>query len=125
MEKPLFWTGSSQRDLRDFPDEVKRVMGFALWQAQAGGKHVSARPLKGFGGGGVLELVEDDDGSTYRAVYTVKFAGAVYVLHAFQKKSTRGISTPKREIDLVKQRLRDAEAHYLGGRNEEGSGRER
>lgn len=87
-------------------------MGFALRRAQTGGKHIDAKPLKGFGGAGVLEIVENDDGNTYRAVYTVKFAGVVYVLHAFQKKSTKGIATPQREIDLVKERLRRAEEHY-------------
>ena len=111
-DKPLFWTASALDDLREFPDAVKRVMGFALRQAQVGGKHVDAKPLKGFGGAGVLEIVEDDDGNTYRAIYTVKFAKAVYVLHAFQKKSTKGVSTPKREIDLIVQRLKRAEEHY-------------
>jgi phage-related protein len=108
-DKPLFWTASALDDLQGFPDAVKRVMGFALRQAQTGGKHIDAKPLKGFGGAGVLEIVEDDDGNTYRAIYTVKFAKAVYVLHAFQKKST---STPKREIDLIVQRLKRAEEHY-------------
>lgn len=111
-DKPLFWIGSSLDDLREFPEEVKRVMGFALWRAQEGRKHVNAKPLKGFGSAGVLEVVEDDHGGAYRAVYTVKFAGAVYVLHAFQKKSTKGIATPKREIDLIIERLKRAEEHY-------------
>jgi phage-related protein len=88
--KPLFWVGSALKDLRAFPIAVRRQMGFALYLSQAGGKHVDARPLKGFGGAGVLEIVEDYDGETYRAVYTVKFAGAVYTLHAFQKKSKKG-----------------------------------
>jgi phage-related protein len=87
-------------------------MGFALWQAQRGGKHADAKVLKGFGGGGVLEVVEDHEGSTYRAVYTVKFSGAVYVLHAFQKKSKKGIKTPQREIELIRKRLKTAEEHY-------------
>ena len=88
--KPLFWIGSSRKDLRGFPLEVRHVAGFALWCAQTGQKHPDAKVLKGFGGAGVLEVVEDHDGNTYRAVYTVKFAGVVYMLHAFQKKSTRG-----------------------------------
>ncbi len=112
QNKPLFWIGSSLDDLREFPEDTIRVMGFALRRAQDGGKHVSAKPLKGFGGAGVMEIVEDDDGNTYRAVYTVKFAGVIYVLHAFQKKSTKGISTPKHEIDLIKERLKRAEEHY-------------
>ncbi len=95
--KPLLWLGSSRADLREFPDDVCHSMGFALWQAQRGRKHGDANVLKGFGGAGVLEVVEDHDGNTYRAVYTVKFAGAVYVLHAFQKKSKKGIKTPVAE----------------------------
>jgi phage-related protein len=111
-DKPLFWVASALDDLREFPDEVKCIMGFALRRAQAGGKHIAAKPLKGFGSAGVLEIVEDNDGNAYRAIYTVKFAGAIYVLHAFQKKSTKGISTPKREIDLIRERLKRAEEHY-------------
>lgn len=121
--KPLFWVGPSLDDLREFPEGVRRVMGFALRRAQDGGKHISAKPLRGFGGSGVLEIVEEDDGSAYRAVYTVKFAGAVYVLHAFQKKSTKGVATPKREIDLIGERLRRAEEHYSGW-HEKGCGHE-
>ena len=112
MPKPLFWVGSSKEDLREFPEEVRLTMGFALWQAQRGGKHADAKPLKGFGGAGVLEIVEDHDASTYRTVYTVRLAGAVYVLHAFQKKSKRGVKTPPQEMDLVKRRLKAAEANY-------------
>jgi phage-related protein len=82
--KPLFWIAGSKRDLRQFPEDVKDVMGFALYRAQMGSKHSAAKPLKGFGGAGVLEIVVDDSGSTFRGVYTVKFAGAVYVLDAFQ-----------------------------------------
>ena len=107
--KPLFWVGSSKRDLKGFPLAIRRMMGFALFQAQAGGKHMDAKPLKGFGGAGVLEVVADLEGSTFRAVYTVKFAGAVYVLHAFQKKSKAGIATPRRDLELIRQRLREAE----------------
>ena len=85
--KPVFWIASSRKDLRRFPKGVRQTFGQALFDAQTGGKHADAKPLKGFHGAGVLEVIEDADGSTYRAVYTVKFAGAVYVLHAFQKKS--------------------------------------
>ena len=114
--KPLYWIGSSQEDLKAFPKEVCRVMGFALRQAQGGGKHIDAKPLKGFKGAGVLEVVDDFDGDTYRSVYTVKLAGAVYVLHAFQKKSKKGIKTPKGEIELVEQRLKLAKEHYKSWR---------
>lgn len=110
--KRLFWVGSCLEDLRRFPEEVKDVIGFALHLAQTGGKHPDAKPLKGFGGAGVLEIVEDHVGDTYRAVYTVRFAGAVYALHAFQKKSKHGIATPKKEVDLVTTRLKAAEADY-------------
>jgi phage-related protein len=87
-------------------------MGFALWQAQTGEKHVDAKPLKGFGGAGVLEVVEGHEGSTYRGVYTVKLAGAVYVLHAFRKKADRGVKTPKADLDLIRKRLKAAEGHH-------------
>ena len=107
--KPLVFVGSSQDDLSAFPAEVKRVMGFALRTAQEGGKHPDAKPLKGYKGAGVLEIVDDHDGDTYRAVYTVKLAGRVYLLHAFQKKSNKGIDIPKHERDLIKARLKDAE----------------
>jgi phage-related protein len=110
--KPLFWVGSSQGDLRRFPDEVQDVMGYGLYLAQIGGKHPDAKPLKGFGGANVLEIVDDWDGDTYRAVYVVRLAGAVYVLHAFQKKARKGIATPKRDLDLIRIRLRQAEDHY-------------
>lgn len=88
------------------------MMGFALFQAQVGEKHVDAKPLKSFGGASVLEIVEDHAGSAFRAVYTVRFAGAVYVLHAFQKKSKKGVKTPKGELDLMRKRLKAAEEHY-------------
>ena len=110
--KTIFWVGSSLEDLRAFPDEVKRIVGFALHLAQVGRKHPSAKPLKGFSSAGVLEIVEDHVGDTYRAVYTVRLAKAVYVLHAFQKKSKTGIKTPAKEIDLVRDRLKRAEDHY-------------
>ncbi len=110
--KPIFWVASSRKDVRAFPKGVRQTVGQALFDAQTGGKHPDAKPLKGFKGAGVLEVVEDDDGSAYRAVYTVKFAGVVYVLHAFQKKSKRGIKTPPEEIEKVKARLKLAEGDY-------------
>jgi len=110
--KPLFWVGSSKKDLKGFPDPVQDACGFALWLAQTGQKHLDAKPLKGFKGAGVLEVVADHRGNTYRAVYTVRFAKAVYVLHAFQKKSKKGMKTPKQEIALVEKRLKTAEEHY-------------
>ena len=110
--KPIEWIGSSLKDLRAFPEEVKDVMGVALDVAQQGEKHETTKPLQGFGGAGVLEVIDDFDGDTYRAVYTVKFKAVVYVLHAFQKKSKKGVSTPKEEIDLVKKRFKSAEEHY-------------
>jgi phage-related protein len=110
--KHVHWVGSSKADLSAFPDDVRRRVGGALWDAQIGQKAPFVKPLKGFGGGGVLEVVDDFDGETYRAVYTVRFPEVVYVLHAFQKKSTRGIQTPKREIELIRQRLRRAGEEY-------------
>ena len=109
---PVIWIGSAKRDLRAFPDEVKDSVGFALYVAQQGGKHPDAKPLRGFGSAGVLEIVEDHKGDTYRAVYTVRLAGRVYVLHAFQKKSKSGIETPRAEINLVKSRLKRAEEEH-------------
>jgi phage-related protein len=109
QEKPLEWIGSSFKDLLTLPREVIQVFGFALSLAQAGEKHESAKVLKGFGGAGVLEVVESDIGGTYRAVYTVKFAEAVFVLHCFQKKSKSGIATPKPDMDLIHARLKQAE----------------
>jgi phage-related protein len=106
--KPLKWIGSSKEDLLQFPDEVRKAMGHALHLAQINLKPLNAKPLRGFGGASVLEVVEDHDGSTYRAVYTVKFQGTVYVLHVFQKKSKKGIATPKHDIDLIKARLKTA-----------------
>ncbi len=103
--KPLRWVGRAKDDLLAFPDEVRKEFGYAFYVAQRGGRHPAAKPLKGFGGAGVMEIVEDHVGDTYRAVYTVRFAEAIYVLHAFQKKATRGIATPKREIDLIRMRL--------------------
>jgi phage-related protein len=110
--KPVEWIGSSRRDLRSFPKEVRRVMGQAIDDAQLGAEHPAVKALKGFGGRGVLEMVDDFDSDTFRAVYTVRFADIVYVLHAFQKKSKKGIATPQRETDLIKARLKRAEEHY-------------
>ena len=118
MSKPVQWVGSSKSDLKRFPDPVQDRMGFAIYQAQAGLRYRNAKPLKGFGSG-VLEVVARHDGDTFRAVYTVRFETAVYVLHAFQKKARRGIATPKQDLDLVRRRLKVAEQHY---RNTHGGG---
>jgi len=112
VKKPCQFVGSSKEDLSAMPDEAKELLGYAIFLAQMGEKHRSAKPLKGFGGAGVLEVVENFDGDTYRAVYTVKFAGVVYVLHAFQKKSKRGSATPRHDIQLIKTRLKTAEQDY-------------
>jgi phage-related protein len=103
--KPVIWIGSSLLDLKEFPLEVQSDIGYALYFAQTNLKHPKAKPLKGFKGASVLEIVEDYDGDTYRAVYTVKLAGVVYVLHVFQKKSKHGIATPKQDIELIEKRL--------------------
>jgi phage-related protein len=110
--KPVVWIGSSKADLSTFPEEVKDSIGFALYGAQLGGKHHSAKPLRGFGGAGILEILDDHDGATYRAVYTVRFPERVYVLHAFQKKSKTGIKTPKAQISLIESRLKRAEEEH-------------
>jgi phage-related protein len=108
-DTPLEFIGSSKDDLSAFPLKVKQDIGFALRVAQKGDKHPAARPLKGFGGAGVLEIIADFDGSTFRAVYTVRLKGMIYVLHAFQKKSRKGIATPKSEMDKVRARLKQAQ----------------
>lgn len=110
QEKPLEWIGSSYRDLMALPPGVRRRFGYALSLAQMGDRDDAAKVLKGFGGAGVLEVVEDDAGGTYRAVYTVKFAEVVFVLHCFQKKSKSGIATPKADMDIIRARLKVAEA---------------
>jgi phage-related protein len=115
---PVAWIGSSRRDLCKLPDDVQDDVGYALYFAQQGRHHPSAKVLHGFGGAGVLEVVADDAGGTYRAVYTVRFAQMVYVLHVFQKRSKKGIRTPAKEIDLVKRRLVMAAAHYQEHRHE-------
>lgn len=111
-EKPIHWVASSREDLRAFPDEARRDVGFALSFAQRGEKHPSAKPLKGFTCAGVLEIVEYHRGDTYRAVYTVRFAEVIYVLHAFKKKSKSGIKTPQHEIELIERRLKVAADDY-------------
>jgi phage-related protein len=108
-ERPLIWMGSSRRDLRGFPRQVRRDIGQALYAAQQGETDPAAKPLKGFGGRSVVEIIADHDGDTWRAAYTVRFPEAVYVLHAFQKKSKRGIGTPKRDMDLIRHRWAEAE----------------
>jgi phage-related protein len=107
--RPIVWVGSSRKDLRVSPATVRRDVGYALYAAQQGETDPAAKPLRGFGGGSVLEIVADHRGDTWRAVYTVRYEEAVYVLHAFQKKSKRGIATTKRDIDLIHQRLAEAE----------------
>ena len=125
-ESNICWVASSRKDLRSFPKSVRQTFGQALFDAQTGGKHPDAKPLKGFGGSGVLEVVEDHDGDTYRAVYTVRFAGVVYVLHAFQKKSKSGIKTPAGEVEKIKRRLREAEQDYAEwSKRQESKGRGR
>ena len=111
MLRPVQWVGSSKAELKRFPEPVRARMGFAIYEAQTGLRHRDAKPLKGFGPG-VLEVVARHDGDTFRAVYTVRFEAAVYVLHALQKKAKRGVATPKYELDLVRRRLRAAERHY-------------
>jgi phage-related protein len=110
-EKPLHWVGSSKADFMAFPDPVQGDMGYALGVAQLGGKHPQAKPWKGEGSG-VFEVVERYDGDAYRAIYTVRFEGVVYVLHAFQKKSPSGIRTAQSDVELVRERLKRARADY-------------
>ena len=110
--KPVRWVGSSRRDLKSFPALVRRAIGQALYGAQCGEEYPSVKALKGFGGRSVLEIVAHEEAGTYRAVYTIRFQDAIYVLHAFQKKSTKGIATPKKEIELIRQRLAAAERDY-------------
>ena len=105
----LVWVGPTRKDMRALPQPVRRAFGLALYAVQLGETPPDAKPLRGFGGAGILELIGDHRGSTFRAVYTVRFEARVYVLHVFQKKSTRGIATPQRDIELIRQRLRTAE----------------
>lgn len=110
--KPVVWVSSARRDFDAFPVAVHREVGYALYRAQIGEKHDAAKVLKGFGDAGVLEVVMAFDGEAYRTVYTVRFAGVVYVLHAFQKKSKAGAATPKHDMDLIRRRLKDAREHH-------------
>jgi phage-related protein len=112
--KQLFWLGSSKKDLKALPDEIQEIFGFALYQAQIGKKHQQTKVLNGFGSAGVLEVVENCSSGTFRAVYTVKFTETIYVLHCFQKKSKRGIETPKPDMNMINERLKAAEAHAKG-----------
>jgi phage-related protein len=118
MDEPPFrivvWIGPTRKELRTFPRPVQRAIGLALYAAQVGEMPPDAKPLKGFSGAGVVELVEDHRGDTYRAIYTVRFATRIYVLHVFQKKSKHGIATPQKEIELIRARLRWAERLYTG-----------
>ncbi|MGH6819394.1 MAG: type II toxin-antitoxin system RelE/ParE family toxin [Methylocella sp.] len=107
--KPLLWIGSSRRDMKNLPLTVRRSFGLSLFAVQCGETPPSAKPLKGFRGPGVLELIEDNRSGTYRAVYAVRFREAIYVLHVFQKKSKRGIATPDHEIELIRERLKRAQ----------------
>ncbi len=108
------WLGSARKDLKAMPDDVQDTFGYALHLAQIGKRDDHAKPLKGFGSAGVLEVVENDGSGTYRAVYTVQFTNAVYVLHCFQKKATHGIETPRPDMDLIHERLKTAQAHAKG-----------
>ena len=110
--KPLRWIGSAKKDLSAMPDEVQQAFGFALYHAQVGSLHPDAKPLKGFGSAGILEIVEDSRADAYRAVYTVRFAEAVYVLHCFQKKSPSGTRTAKTDVEMIERRLKAAQADY-------------
>lgn len=110
--KPVEWVGSSKTDLIAFPVDVRKEAGFAIYLAQGGGKSVNAVPMVGFGGASVLEIVMPSKGQTYRAIYTVRFEKAIYVLHAFQKKSKKGIETPQSDLDLIDKRLKAARSHY-------------
>ena len=115
--KPIRWIGTSLRDLRSFPGAVRIDIGHALFTAQQGRTDPAAKPLKGFGGASVLEIVASHHGNAWRAIYTVRFQDAIYVLHVFQKKSTKGIATPTREIELIKQRLSEAERDHRERQN--------
>ena len=115
--KPVRWIAGSKADLSTLPLEVRRHVGYAMYDAQCGDKHADAKVLTGFGDAGILEVIARHDGDTFRAVYTVRFSRAIYVLHVFQKKAKRGIATPKKDIDLIKSRLKIAAAdyeHWLG-----------
>ena len=119
--KPVVWIASTKHDLKNFPDKIQGRVGHALWSAQIGGNHPHAKVLKGFGDASVMRSSKTGRGNAYRAVYTVRFEDAVYVLHVFQKKSRRGVETPRADIDLVKRRLRDAKAIHEALRSKEKS----
>jgi phage-related protein len=121
--RELVWIGTSRDDLRAFPDDARDELGYALYWAQIGSKHWKAKPLRGFGGAGVLEVIADAEGDTYRAIYTVTLPDAVYVLHAFQKKAKHGIATPRYEIEMIRTRLKQAQA--LSARRRESTQGER
>jgi phage-related protein len=112
MKKPTHWIGSSRKNVKEFPKEVRQEIGFSLYAAECGDTLVNSVPLVGFGGAKVLEIIVPHDGNAYRAVYTVKFKLAVYVLHAFQKKSKKGDKTPQPDMVLIRSRLKTAEQHY-------------
>jgi phage-related protein len=113
LPKELIWIGSSRKDMMSVPRAVQRIFGYGLYLAQLGDKSPEAKPLKGFHGASILEIIEDYRGDTYRAVYTVRFTTKVYVLHVFQKKAKRRIETPKHVIDLIKDRFKQAEIHFV------------
>jgi phage-related protein len=115
--KPVHWVGSSRRDLKTFPREVQREIGQALYAAQRGDEYPSVKALKGFGGRSILEIVTGSAEGTYRTVYTVRFQESIYVLHAFQKKSKKGVATPQTEMELIHKRLLDAEQDYKRRQN--------
>jgi len=115
--RPVVWLGSTLKGIRAFPSAVRRDIGHALYAAQQGETDPAAKPLRGFGGGSVLEIVADHRGDTWRAIYTVRYEEAVYVLHTFQKKSKRGIATTKKDIDLIHQRLAEAERMHRRKQN--------
>lgn len=110
--KPLIWVGSSKDDLLEFSEKIRGTFGYALYLAQRGERHMHSKILKGFGGAGVIEIIENDESGTFRIVYTIKMPKIVFVLHAFQKKSKQGIKTPKQEIDIIKKRLKEAQEIY-------------
>ncbi len=112
LEKPVEWVGSSRKDIQSLPPRVRKQFGLALFKAQVGDRSPKAKPLSGFGGASVIEVVENFNTDTYRAIYTVRFQEAVYVLHVFQKKSRQGIQTPAKDIELVRARLKQAEVMY-------------
>ena len=116
-ERPVVWVGSSRRDLREFPRAVRRDVGRALYAAQEGESDPATKPLRGFGGGSVAEIIAHHRGDTWRTVYTVRFAEGIYVLHAFQKKSKSGIATSKRDMDMIRQRLAEAERMHRERQN--------